>query len=365
MVVEPHVARFEEPLELESGRTLPEFELAYEVYGQLGRSPVIWLCHGLSGTAHAAGRYADDPERIGWWEQAIGPGRMLDTDRFCVICSNILGGSGGSSGPATPNPATGRPYALDFPVVTIPDMVRAQVRLMERLEIPQLHSVVGGCLGGSQALTWGQLFPDKVGSVIAIGATAATSAHSLAFFEVIRQAIRRDPLWAGGDYYAQGQPSAGLTLSGLIGMLFWMTPEAMEERFGRRRKPSSPQYSLEPEFETQHFLQRIADGVERKFDPNALLYTTRAMDYFDLQGEQPSLANALQGYRARTLLVSYQSDWRYPPPKVQQLADALELVGVEVAHQTLDSIFGHGAYLYDLQGLAPVVRQFLSPRRDD
>lgn len=360
MLVEPRVGRFEEPLELDCGKTLDEFEIAYEVYGELGRSPVIWLCHGLSGTAHAAGSYASDNNKSGWWEQAIGPGRMLDTERFCVVCSNILGGAGGSSGPASRNPRTGHPYALDFPVVTVADMVRAQVRLADRLEISRLHSVIGGCLGGSQALTWGQLFPERVASVVSIGATAATSAHSLAFFEVIRQAIRRDPLWAGGNYYSQGQPSDGLTLSGLIGMLFWMSPEAMEQRFGRKHPMREPQYTLEPEFEMQLFLQRIADGVERRFDPNALLYTTRAMDYFDLQKGYESLAGALQDYSARTLLVSYRSDWRYPPGKVDELAKALQQVGVETRHETLESVFGHGAYLYDVQTLAPLVSEFLS-----
>lgn len=366
MLVCPQVWESEEGLCLESGQRLRPLTLAYETYGELNarKDNAVLVCHGLSGTAHAAGRHRPEDRHPGWWDAAIGPGRPFDTDRFCVICCNVLGGAGGSSGPSSIDPSTGRPYALNFPVVTVADMVHAQARLLESLQIARLACVVGGCLGGFQALTWGRLYPERVGAVIALGATARTSAHSLAFFEVIRQAVRRDPHWAEGNYYDGPFPRAGLTLGSLIGMLFWMTPEAMEQRFGRRRRAGAPRYSLEPEFEMQTFLQGIADTVERRFDPNSLLYVTRAMDLFDLQGEAPRLSQALRGYQAPTLLLSYRSDWRYPPQRIEDLAEALRELQVPVQHRVLDSDFGHGAYLFDVASFAPEVVAFLRDQGD-
>jgi len=362
VIVSPELAQFTEPLHLESGRSLNRFELAYECYGRLNdrKDNAILIGHGLSGTAHAAGRHHPEDFRPGWWDAAIGPGKMFDTDQFFVVCSNVLGGCGGSSGPSSENPDTGRPYALDFPVVTILDMVRAQVRLSDHLGIERWHCVAGGCLGGAQALTWGQHFSGRVNSVLSVGATAETSAHSLAFFEVIRETIRRDPNWNGGNYYGGPAPTSGLTLGSLIGMLFWMSPDAMDTRFGREKVKDGPQFTLGSEYKMQAFLQNIATNVERKFDPNTLLYVTRAMDYFDLSRGYPNLQGALESFPDRTLLVSYKTDWRYPPHKIERLAEAIRRVGRSVEHVTLESIFGHGAYLFDVEKLTPVVRKFLT-----
>lgn len=361
VLVTPRIADFQQPLQLTSGRTLSEFSIAYECYGELNGAADngILIGHGLSGTAHAAGRHKPEDTRPGWWDHAIGPGKMFDTNRYYVVCTNVLGGCGGSSGPSSSNPATGRPYALDFPVVTIADMVEAQVLLSDRLGIERWHCVAGGCLGGAQALTWGRNYPQRTNAVLSIGATAETSAHSLAFFEVIRETLRRDPNWNGGNYYDGPEPTSGLTLGSLIGMLFWMSPDAMDQRFGRAQTNGGIRYTLGSEFKMQEFLQSIATNVERKFDPNTLLYVTRAMDYFDLAEGFPDLRTALDSFAHSALLVSYQTDWRYPPHKIERLAQALRRESRRVEHVTLESIFGHGAYLFDIDQLAPLVRSFL------
>ena len=270
--------KFDEPLLLRSGKQLPQYSLNFETYGKLAstRDNAILVCHSLTGNAHAAGQG-------GWWDQAIGPGRMLDTDEYFVVCSDTLA-SGTSTGPASADPTTGRPYGLRFPVVTVQDMVAAQRRLIETLGIDRLRAVIGGCFGGQQALEWAICQADTVRDVVVITATPATSAHTIAVFSVMRHLIRADPAWNEGDYYGGPFPAAGLNAAVATGVPLWMSREAMEERFGRRTTPGGGyEYTLEPEFEMEAFIDRITAQPRPTLDPHGLMYRMRAEEYYDLE----------------------------------------------------------------------------------
>ncbi|MBI4799477.1 MAG: homoserine O-acetyltransferase [Desulfarculus sp.] len=364
MLVQPSIARFEEPLALTSGACLPGgFQIAYECYGRLSPQAdnAILVCHGLTANAHAAGRHAAEDPKPGWWDQAIGPGRPLDTERFCVVCSNLLGGCGGSSGPASPHPQDGRPWALRWPVLTIADMVDAQARLADRLGIERWRAVVGGCMGGFQVLEWLARYPARVDDALAISTSARVSAHTLALWEVVREAIRRDPDFQDGDYYGGPAPLAGMGLGTMFGMMIWMSRQVMGMRFGLRlTQGHEPRYSLEPEFAIQAFFQQVAQGGARGFDPNSLIYLTKAMDFFDLSRGRPSLAQAFAGGRSRVLLVSYDSDWRYPPEDSEELRQAMAAAGLVAEHLVLHSEFGHGAFIYDSDGVGRAMAEFLA-----
>lgn len=341
-----------EPLPLQSGRSLPSFELGYEMYGEFHPERTVLLCHALSGSAHAAGEG-------GWWDSMIGPGKALDTDRVCVVCSNTLGGCTGSTGPSSPHPEDGRPWALRFPVLTVGDMVDAQARLADHLGVARWHAVVGGCLGGAQALTWLQRYPERCGRVAAIGITAATSPHSLAFYEVLRRSLTLDPAYGDGDYYAQGTPTGGMALNARIGMLFWMTPEIMASRYGRRLLGQDYRYTLEPEFSIHEGMAALGRGAGSRFDPNTMIYLTRAMDYYDLARGHGDLRAALAHARRPVHLVSYRSDWRYAPEQVEVLREALP----DARHSVLDSPFGHGGWLFETGPLAATLAPFLQGAR--
>jgi homoserine O-acetyltransferase len=321
-----------QPLQLESGQRLPFFELQYEVYGKLNPHRAVLLCHALSGSAEAGGEG-------GWWKTMIGPGKTLDTDHLCVICSNTLGGCSGSSGPSSPHPEDGKPWARRFPVVTVGDMVNAQARLADYLGVRP----------------WAQRYPERCGKVVAIGITASTSPHSLAFFEVLRRALTLDPAFGDGNYYEQGIPTAGMGLNAAIGMLFWMTPEVMQTRYGRQLLGEDYSYTLQPEFTVHEGMAALGRGLGRKFDPNTMLYLTRAMDYYDLARGHASLEEALAPARIPVQLVSYRSDWRYPPDEVEKLREALP----DARHAVLDSHFGHGGWLFDTDSLALTLAPFL------
>lgn len=348
-------------LPLDCGRVLPGFALAYETWGRLseGRDNAILVCAPLTADAHAAGRRNGD-ERAGWWDEAIGPGRMLDTDRFFVICSNALGGWAGSTGPMSEDPERGGPYGSRFPVVTVSDIVRAQTRLMDHLGIECLHAVVGGCFGGQQALTWGIEHPRRVGSVVAIGVTAATSAHTIATFAVMRKMIREDADWMGGDYHGKAFPRRGLSSALAVAIPLWMSREAMERRFGRRLVGREAYgYTLEPEFEVEAYLERVSKAPRVPVDPNGLMGLMRAEEYFDLERQHGSLAEAFRRVRARVLLVSHRSDWRYPPAEMGRLQSALEVVGADSRHVVCDSAVGHAAIRYDVGSFSDVVKAFV------
>lgn len=362
MIVVPHRKRFEEPLSLESGRMLDGFDIAYETYGSLNgkKDNAILICHGLTADAHAAGRHNETDSRPGWWDTAIGPGKAFDTDRFFVLCSNVLGGCGGSTGPASVDPSRGLPYGLRLPVLTVGDMVRAQAKLANHLGIERFHTIVGGCFGGFQVLEWMSAFPERVMNAISISSAHSTSTHNLGLWEVFRQSIMRDPHFNGGDYYGKELPRSGMGLGQMFGMIVWMSPETMRSRFGLKlADDTGPSYSMEPDFAFQRFLHKVAEHAADRFDPNSLLYLTKAMDYFDLSRGRDSLAEAFDGCRCRTLLVSYQSDWRYPPAGMDEIRTALTQNDTSVEHRILGSAFGHGAFIYDSDGVLKIIAAFM------
>ena len=358
------IAQFDEPLELACGKTLPEFRIAYETYGSLNaqRDNAILVLHGLTGTQHAAGP-AETGDRPGWWNAAIGPGKAFDTDRFFIVSPNALGSYGGSTSAASTNPQSGKAYGSDFPIVTIGDSVKSQARLADTLDIARFHAIAGGCFGGFQAMEWMARYPSRVGRSIIISATPRTSTHNTALWAVLRAAIRSDPNWNGGDYYDGPAPDAGLGLAAMFGALFWMSRDVFEDKFGLQRiTGDAPAYGFEPEYTVEAFLDGVSRNAAGRIDANALLYLTRAIDYFDMSRGHGSLADAFARYTAPTLLVSYTNDWRYPPADMQELAEALTANTTPCRHETLDSPAGHGGFLYDTERLAPRLTQFLSER---
>jgi len=376
LVAPPHRLHVTEPLPLECGRVLPGHTVSFETYGTLSaaRDNAILVCHSLTKGAHAAGRHAPGDPRPGWWDAAIGPGKPLDTDRYFVICAETLA-AGRSTGPASPDPATGRPYGLRFPVVTVRDMVHAQQQLVTRLGIDRLHAVIGGCFGGQQAIEWAIQHPDQVGRAVVITTTPATSAHSIAIFTVMRRLIRGDPAWNGGDYYGESFPSAGLGAAIAAAVPLWMSAEVLDARFARRPTPpaatapaSGPvtaagrRYTLDAEFEVESFIARLAAQSGHQLDPNSLMYLTRAVEYFDLEAEYGSLQRALAPVSARVLFLSYRKDWRYPAAETDRMHQALVACGGDSRHVVLDSSLGHGAFLFDAAGLAGIVADFLDQR---
>ncbi len=365
MIVQPHRIVLPNPLALDGGQTLNQVEIVFEQYGELNadRSNAVLVCHGLTANHHAAGRHTPDQRQAGWWDQAIGSGKALDTQSWCVIAPSALGSSAGT-GPAAINPETGRPYGLRFPVVTIGDMVKAQAALLDALDIPRLYAAVGGCLGGFQVLTWMSVFPERLDRAVAIGATSRVSAYTIALWKVMREAIRLDPDWRGGDYYGVGTPVRGIQLMSRIGALIWIERSLLETRYGNQRLAGqeSLAYDFSTEFAVEALFDRIGQGDAAGLDVNALMYLMRAMDYFDLERGHPGLAAAFGKTAVRTLLVSYHSDWRYPPSAIDQIRAALEECGWPVVHEQLDSPFGHGAFLHDFPSLEPALRAFLHER---
>ncbi len=378
LVAPPHTLRITEALALECGHVLPGHSVSFETYGTLAaaRDNAILVCHSLTKGAHAAGRHAAGDPRPGWWDAAIGPGKLLDTDRYFVICADTLA-AGRSTGPASPDPATGKPYGIRFPVVTVRDMVNAHHQLVARLGIERLHAVIGGCFGGQQAIEWAIQHPDQVGNAVVITTTPATSAHSIAIFAVMRRLIRGDPAWNGGDYYGESFPAAGLGAAIAAAVPLWMSAEAMDARFGRRPAPPAPadpgpadpgrtpagrRYTLDTEFEVESFIARLAAQAGHQLDPNSLMYLTRAVEYFDLEREYGRLEQALAPVSARVLFLSYRRDWRYPAAETDRMHQALLAAGRNSRHVVLDSGLGHGAFLFDVAGLAATVADFVGQR---
>lgn len=356
-------ASFERPLLLESGRTLPRFEIGYETYGRLDpdASNAILICHNLTVNCHASGCEETDSPRPGWWDMAIGPGKPFDTSRYFVICSNVLGGSDGSTGPSSIDPETGRRYGMRFPVVTVRDMVTAQAHLADHLGIKRFHTIAGGCFGGFQVLQWLALFPERLSRAVVVGATPRTSAHNLALWEVMRHAIMQDARWRDGDYYDGEPPVAGHNLAHQIGLLIWMARGVMARRFGLRFvHGEGPGYTFSPEFEMQAFLQKISSSRQQGADPNSFLYLSRASDYFDLTRGGIELSQVFARVTSPVLLASYHSDWRYPPEEVEEIRQALRKLNVPVCHRVLESDFGHGAFIYDFENLGLTLKEFLA-----
>ncbi|MGE5551309.1 MAG: homoserine O-acetyltransferase MetX [Bacteroidota bacterium] len=348
-----------EPLTLQSGETLPEVTVAYETYGVLspqGDNAVL-VCHALSGDAHAAG-YHENGARPGWWEIMIGPGKGIDTERFFVICANVIGGCRGTTGPSSLNPATGLPYGTDFPLVSIADMVEVQRRLLDRLGIDTLHAAAGGSMGGMQALQWAVSYPDRVRNVAAIATTHRHGAQQIAFNEVGRRAITADPLWRGGFYYDGPAPAQGLALARMVGHVTYLSEAGMMAKFGRRLR-SRPEDKFAPAYEVETYLSHQGESFVQRFDANSYLYITKALDTFDLAARADSLEEALKPFNGRLLLVSFTSDWLYPPAQAKEIARAVRRNGGDVTYCEIQSDYGHDAFLLEHGRLAPIVAGFL------
>ncbi|MEM8852865.1 MAG: homoserine O-acetyltransferase [Pseudomonadota bacterium] len=350
--------RLAEPLPLTCGRTLP-VEVVFNTYGTLSpaRDNAVLVLHGLTGDHHAAGPPRADGGKPGWWDAAIGPGKALDTDALCVVCPNVIGGAA-STGPSSLDPATGKAYALTFPVVTVADMVAAQIKLADALQIARFHTVIGGCFGGFQVLEWLAQAPDRVDRAVVISATAKTSAHNTALWAVLRAAIMSDPAFKDGQYGTE-QPASGIGLLAMTGALFWMSRETLENRFGTRTVDGkAPRYTLDTDFTVEDFLDRVRqNAASGHLDANSLIYLTRAIDYFDMARDHGSLRTAFEGVRAPVLLVSYASDWRYPAEEMAEIAAAMP--DGTVQHEVLESPLGHGAFIYEFQTLAPLLKAFV------
>jgi len=365
-IVHPQYFTFaaDRPFILESGAPLSPVTLAYETYGRLNadRSNAVLVVHALSGGAHAAGyRTADDP-KPGWWDDAIGPGKAFDTDRFFVICSNVLGSCYGSSGPSSIDPATGQPYGLRFPVVTIGDMVRAQVALIDHLGIEKLLCVAGGSVGGMQVLEWAARHGERVRAAIPLATTARSNAMQIALSEVGRQAIYADPNWQNGDYYANGRrPDAGLAVARMIAHITYLSEQAMHRKFGRRLQSQERfGYQFQTEFQVESYLRHQGNAFIQRFDANSYLYITKAMDYFDLTMPAGSLAAALAGAAAvKFLVVSFTSDWLYPSHHSKELVSALTAVGADVSYLDIESSAGHDAFLVEVDTMTRLLGSFM------
>ena len=379
-----------EALELDCGRSLEQVRIAYEIYGRLSpaKDNVIVVCHALSGDAHAAG-WSDEPDApsavdgfgadergikprggLGWWDGMIGPGKAFDTDRYCVVCTNLIGSCRGSTGPSSINPATGKPYGLDFPVITVADMVRAEKRALELLGIERVLAVSGGSLGGMRALEWTVAYPESVRSCISIASTARLASQGVAWNAIARNAIMADPAWQGGYYYGTGRaPTAGVGIARMVGHVTYLSAESMREKFDRRLQDRD-RYSFtltEPDFAVESYLRYQADSFSRRFDPNSYLYISRALTYFDLARDHGngSLERALAGVSARYLLVSFSSDWLYPPRDSQDLERALRANAKRVEHHLIDASYGHDSFLLEEARQAPIIAAFLEEVMND
>lgn len=352
-----------QPLQLDCGATLGPFTIAYQTYGSLNadKSNAILICHALTGDQFAADRNPMT-DRPGWWDIMIGPGKVIDTDRFFVICSNVLGGCLGTTGPASLNPETGKPYGLSFPVITIGDMVRAQAMLIDSLGIDQLFSVVGGSMGAMQVLEWASKFGDRVFSAIPIAGAPRHSAQNIAFHEVGRQAIMADPDWCQGDYLAQGKrPHRGLAVARMEAHITYLSEAALHRKFGRRlQERESVTYGFDADFEVESYLRHQGSSFVDRFDPNAYLYITRAMDYFDMASEHGDvLADAFHDTKVRYCIVSLSSDWLYPTSESRTVVHALNAVAANVSFIEIQTDKGHDAFLLDEPELHKILTGFI------
>jgi len=351
LIVTAHTARFTEPLRLSSGAVLPEFEIAYETYGELNaaRSNAVLVCHALNASHHVAGTYAGDPDNVGWWDNMVGPGKPLDTERFFVIGSNYIGSCFGSTGPASTNPATGRPWGADFPVVTVEDWVAAQARLAERLGIERFAAVMGGSLGAMQALQWALSYPERVRNSIVIAATPRLSAQNIAFNEVARQAIMTDPDFHGGHYYDRGVvPVRGLRIARMIGHITYLSDDAMMEKFGRQLRRSERGFDFGVDFEIESYLRYQGDKFSTYFDANTYLRITKALDYYDPAADfGGDLSKAFARARADFLVVSFTSDWRFSSARSREIVRALLDNRRVVSYLEIDAPQGHDAFLLE------------------
>lgn len=349
-LVTPQIARFEEPLALACGRSLNSYELVFETYGTLNASAsnAVLICHALSGHHHAAGYHATTDRKPGWWDSCIGPGKPIDTNRFFVVSLNNLGGCNGSTGPSSINPSTGKPYGAEFPVLTVEDWVHSQARLADRLGIAQWAAIVGGSLGGMQALQWTITYPDRVRHCVDIASAPKLSAQNIAFNEVARQAILTDPEFHGGSFQDQGViPKRGLMLARMVGHITYLSDDSMGEKFGRELKSDKLNYDFHSvEFQVESYLRYQGEEFSGRFDANTYLLMTKALDYFDpAAANGGDLAATLANVKADYCIMSFTTDWRFSPARSREIVDALMAARKNVCYLEIDSPYGHDAFL--------------------
>jgi homoserine O-acetyltransferase len=353
-----HFAFSPNELVLESGEKLGPITVAYETYGQLNdqRSNAILILHALSGDAHAAGFHKGD-EKPGWWDEMIGPGKAFDTNRYFIICSNVLGGCKGTTGPSSVNPETGRKYGLHFPVISILDMVNVQRHLIDHLKIDRLLSVAGGSMGGMQALEWLLSYPDRLKSAIVIATAAKHSPQQIAFHEVGREAIMADPHWKEGHYYGGRSPAKGLAVARMVGHITYMSEVSMAEKFGRRSSTGKPR-KFSNDFEVEEYLHNRGDHFVKRFDANSYLYITKAIDSFDVsRGKE--LHEVFKGNKAKVLVLGFKSDWLYPASQLKEIVKACKWAGVDTTYCEIDSTYGHDAFLLEVEEETHLIKHFL------
>jgi homoserine O-acetyltransferase len=347
------------PLALENGQELSQFSLAYETYGSLNpeKTNAILILHALSGDAHVAGWHKGD-KNPGWWDETVGPGKAFDTNKYFVICSNILGGCRGSTGPSSLNPASGKPYALDFPLVSIGDMVKAQEKLIDSLGIEKLLAVAGGSMGGMQALEWMLWHPDRIRSAIPISTALRHSPQQIAFNEVGRQAIMADSNWHEGNYYGSHAPSRGLAVARMVGHITYMSDRSMAEKFGRKFKDERAQFKFTADFEVEGYLHYRGKSFVGRFDANSYLYITKAMDFYDaLRGRKAQ--SLIYGKDLKVLAIAFKSDWLYPAYQSQEIVRMCKQVGVDTTYCEIESNYGHDAFLLEIEEESHLIKYFL------
>ncbi len=350
------------PFRLVSGAELPEVTVAYQTYGALNadKSNAVLVCHALTGDQHVANPHPITGKE-GWWESAVGPGKIVDTNRFYVICANVLGGCLGTTGPKEINPATGRQWGIDFPVITIGDMVRLQAAFLDQLGIPDLFCVIGGSMGGMQVLDWAARYPERVFSAIPVATTARHSAQNIAFHEVGRQAIMADPEWRGGSYYGGPGPKAGLSVARMAAHITYLSEAGLHQKFGRKLQDREAlTFGFDADFQIESYLRHQGSTFVDRFDANSYLYITRAMDYFDLAADYGGLlANAFKGTKAQFCVASFTSDWLYPTAESRAIVHALNAVAAPVSFVEFETDKGHDAFLLDVPEFYDVLRGFI------
>ncbi len=362
-LVSPQSQHFDTPLKLDCGRTLPAFDLVFETYGKLNaeHSNAVLICHALSGDHHSAGYHLGQESKPGWWDTCIGPGKAIDTNHFFVVSPNNLGSCSGSTGPLSLNPETGKPYGPDFPMVTVRDWVRAQVHLQEYLQIPHWSAVVGGSLGGMNALQWAIDFPDQVRHAVMVAVAPKLSAQNIAFNEVARQAILKDPQFNGGRYYEHDQiPRHGLTLARMLGHITYLSEDSMGKKFGRELRDSKISYDFDVNFQIESYLRYQGQRFADRFDANAYLLMTKLLDYYDPAADyNGSLVSACRQIQARCMVMSFSTDWRFTTARSREIVQALMEAEVEVSFADIEAQFGHDSFLMDIPDYLRVFGTFM------
>ncbi len=349
---QPQTFIFDE-LPLESGEKISPVTIAYETYGELNddKSNAILILHALTGDAHVSGEG-------GWWSSLVGRGKAIDTNKYYVICSNVIGGCAGSTGPSSINPKTGKSFGLDFPLVTISDFVNAQCHLIDHLGIDRLLAVVGGSMGGMQVLQWMITYPDRIRAAVPISTALKHTPQQIAFNEVGRQAIIADPDWQSGEYYGKAVPAKGLAIARMVGHITYMSDASMAHKFGRKTRPDKAQSKFGAEFEVEGYLHHRGEGFVKRFDANTYLYVTKAIDYFNLQNGS-NLSCIFKGLHAKVLVVSFKSDWLYPTYQSQEIVKACKLSGVDASYCELDASYGHDSFLVETEQIGQLIGNFL------